>query len=70
MNAQFKSRLIKIQKELEELRQDHEIWMEEHDQDDWEYTPAGEKATDEQYSMDNALTELASVTNYDPREED
>lgn len=70
MNAQFKARLIKIQRELEELRQDHEIWMEEHEDENWEYTPAGEKASDEQNSIGYALDELASVTNFDPREED
>lgn len=69
MNAQFKSRLIKIQNELEELRQDHEIWMEEHDQEDWEYTPAGEHANDEQYDMNYILDTMAQITNFDPRED-
>lgn len=69
MKADFKARLILIQKELEVLRLDHEIWMEEHDDDNWEYSPAGERASEEQYSFGYALDELASITNFDPREE-
>lgn len=69
MKADFKARLIKIQNELEELRQEHEIWMEEHDQDNWEYSPAGERASEEQFSFGYALDELASITNFDPRED-
>lgn len=67
MKADFKKRLIKIQNELEELRQDHEMWMGDHDYDNWEYSPAGERASEEQSSFDSALDELSYITNFDPR---
>lgn len=69
MNATFKKRLIEISKELEILREDHEQWMEGHDQYGWEYTPAGEHANDEQYDMNYILDTMAQITNFDPRED-
>lgn len=69
MKADFKKRLIAIQKELEELRQDHEVWMEEHEDPDWDCTPAGEKASEEQQSMEMAQEYLQEVTGFDVTEE-
>lgn len=64
MKADYKKRLIAIQKELHEFTQEFQCWFDEHE-GDWEYSPAGEKASEELYSLETAENELASVTNYE-----
>lgn len=57
MNATFKKRLRAIKQmvetlesEIESLVEDHESWMDDHESG-WEYTKTGEKANDENITM-------------------
>lgn len=62
MKAEFKKRLLQIQKDLHELTQDHESWMEEHEDPNWEFSPSGEKASEENQEMCIALDYIQSIT--------
>ena len=68
MTNDFKKRLKEIHNELQELlskmeefADDHQNWMDDHEDDDWDSTPAGEKAADEQYYFEDWRDTISSM---------
>lgn len=67
MKADFKKRVKELREKLsglraefEDLRAEHEEWMNDHDYD-WENTTAGERASDDQYNLQDAVDTLETL---------